>query len=66
MALQTVEDRTDQAEQLALLSPEKITELQRSVSSQPPTGKTASSEVRGARKPRRPKDSHVQDELPIP
>jgi hypothetical protein len=67
MALSTPEDHIDQAEQLTLLSPEELTELRRcSVSSQPPAMRTASSEVRGVRKPRRPKDSAVQDELPFP
>ena len=66
MALPTPEDHTDQAEQLTLLSPEELTELQRSVSSQPPARRTASSEVRAVRKPRRPKDTPVQDELPFP
>jgi hypothetical protein len=66
MALPTPEDNNDQAEQLTLLSPEELTELRRSVSSQPPARRTAPSEVRGIRKLRRPKDSPVQDELPFP
>jgi hypothetical protein len=66
MALSTPEDHIDQAEQLTLLSPEELTKLRRSVSSRPPTRKTAPSEVRGARKLRRPKDSPVQGELPFP
>jgi hypothetical protein len=67
MALVTSEDHnTDQAEQLALLSPEELTELQRSVSSQPPARRTSFSELRGIRKPHRPKDGPVQDELPFP
>jgi hypothetical protein len=66
MALPTSEDHTDQAEQLTLLCPEELMELRRSVSSHPPARRTASSEVRGVRKPRRPKDSPVQDELPFP
>jgi hypothetical protein len=67
MALPTSEDHnTDQAEQLTLLSPEELTDLRRSVASQPPPKKTASSEVRGICEPRGPKDSPVQDELPFP
>jgi hypothetical protein len=67
MALPTSEDHnTDQAEQPTLLSPGELTNLRRSVSSQPPARRTASSEVRGIREPRGPKDSPVQDELPFP
>jgi hypothetical protein len=66
MALPTPEDHTDQAEQLTLLSLEELTELRRSVSSQPPAKRTASSEVRGVNKPRRPKDGPVQVEPPFP
>jgi hypothetical protein len=67
MALPTPEDHnTDQAEQLTLLSPEEWTELRCSVSSQPPARKTSFSELRGIRKPCRPKDGPVQDELPFP
>ena len=56
MALPSSEDQTYQAEQLTLFSPEQLTELRRSVSSQPPARRPASSEVGGVRKPRRPKD----------
>jgi hypothetical protein len=66
MALPIPEDHADQAEQLTLLSPEELAELRRSVSSQLPARRTASSEVRGVSKPRRPKDGPVQDELPFP
>jgi hypothetical protein len=66
MALPSPEDHTDQAEQLTLLSPEELTELRRSLSSRPTVGRTASSEVGGVHKPRLPKDSPVQDELPFP
>jgi len=55
----------DQAEQLTLLSPEELTELRRSISSQPPARRKASSEGKGVSKPRRPKDGSVQDELPF-
>jgi hypothetical protein len=65
MALPTPEDRTDQAEQLTLLSPEQLIELRRSIPSQPPTGRIAASDLRGVRKPRRPKDTSLQDELPF-
>ena len=66
MAFVTSENHnTDQAEQLALLSPEELTELQRSVSSQPPARMTYFSDLRGIRKRRRPKDGPVQDELPF-
>jgi hypothetical protein len=66
MALPTPENHTGQPEQLTLLSPEELTELRRSVSSQPPARKPASSKGGGVRKPRRPKDSPVQDELAFP
>jgi hypothetical protein len=65
MALPTQEGHTDQPEQLTLLSPEELAELRRSVPSQPSAGRKASSEIRGVRKPRRPEDSAVQDELPF-
>ena len=66
MALPSPEDHNDQAEQLTLLSPEELTELRRSGSSQPPAKKQATSKGGGVRKPRRPKDGPVQDELPFP
>jgi hypothetical protein len=65
MALPSPEDHTDQAEQLTLLSPEELTQLRCSVSSQPPARKPASSKGGGVRKPRSPKDGPVQDELPF-
>ena len=46
MALSTPEDHIDQAEQLTLLSPEELTKLRRSVSSQPPARRTAPSALR--------------------
>jgi len=66
MALPTPEDHTDQVEQLTLLSPEELKGLRRSVSSQPPARRTASSEIREVRTLCVPKDSPVQDELPFP
>jgi hypothetical protein len=65
MALPSPEDHTDQAEQLTLFSTEELMELRRSVPSQPTARKTVSSERKGNRKPRRPKDNPVQDELPF-
>jgi hypothetical protein len=66
MALPTPEGHPDQPEQPTLLSPEELAELRRSVSSQPSTGGPGSSQARRIRKPRRPKDTPVQDELPFP
>jgi hypothetical protein len=65
MALQP-EHRADQAEQLTLLSPEELTELRHSVSARVTARRTASSERKGGRKPRRSRDTPVQDELPFP
>jgi len=65
MTLPPPEDHTDQAEQLTLLNPEELMELRRSVSSQSAARRTLSSQTDGVRKPRRPKDSAVQDELPF-
>jgi hypothetical protein len=66
MALPSSEHQTYQAEQLTLFSPEQLTELRRSVPSQPTVRRTESSERKGGRKPRRPKGDPVQDELPFP
>jgi hypothetical protein len=65
MALAAPDGHTDKPEQLTLLSPEELTELRRFVPTQPPARRTASSEVRGIRKPRHPKGGPVQDELPF-
>jgi hypothetical protein len=54
------------AEQLSLLSPEELKVLRSPSLNQPSTAaRMASFQADGVRKPRRPKDIPVQDELPF-
>jgi len=56
----------NQAEQLSLLSPEELRALRSPSLYRPSTAATmGSSRTNGIRKPRRPKDGPVQDELPF-
>jgi hypothetical protein len=54
------------AEQLSLLSPEELKALRSPLDRPSKAAMTASSQTYRIRKPRRPKDSPVQDELPFP
>ena len=68
MALITDEEHHNdhRAEQLSLLSPEELKALRSPLYRPSTAARMASSQTDGVRKPRRPKDSPVQDELPFP
>jgi hypothetical protein len=66
MALPTPKDHTDQAEQLTLMSPEELAELQSPFLSEPPaTAGTLFSQTDRVRKPRHPHGDALQDKLPF-
>jgi hypothetical protein len=66
MAFPQTEDHTDQAEQLTLLSPEELAELQSPSLSQPPAAAgTLFSQIDRVHKPHRPRGGALQDELPF-
>jgi hypothetical protein len=66
MALVPAEEHhADRAEQLSLLSPEELAELQRPFASRPPPGdEIPSPETAGVRRASRPRGGAVQDKLP--